>query len=216
MTDESLGVVSGKLIPNKNYEEIRNAIWSINSSSSTKKFNEFNRLRINCQLENEVFLFPLSGFLIRDLEELPNEELEFQAVGNYRHVIEDNFLVNPPKERIFEPWEFITIEQKISYEDELLKEIGIGNPKGILNFLNSKSHKLSKYSFNAMAKSSRNDDVLFTVNEKGENKFEYAVVHLTWKSKFEENDNYPIAEFFEDFDHFLNYRMYPDKRDWEE
>ncbi|MFT6148161.1 MAG: hypothetical protein ACJAUH_000842 [Saprospiraceae bacterium] len=216
ITDESMGVVSGKFVPNKNYEEIRKAIWNFHNSTSNNKFEELNRLRINCQLENEVFLFPLGGFLITDFKELPNEDLEFEAAGNYRHIIEDNFLANPPKERIFEPWEFITIEQKISYEDELFKEIGKTSKKGILDFLKLKKHKLNEYEFNAMAKLSSNDDVLFTVNKKGENKFDYAVIHLTWKGKIEENDNYPKIEFFEDFDHFLNYRLYPDKRDWEE
>jgi len=124
VTDESMGVVSGKFIPNENYEEVRRTIWKFHNSNSESKFDELNRLRINCQLENEVFLYPMGGFLITDLEELLNEDLEFEAVGNYRHIIEDNFLANPPKERIFEPWGYITIEQKISYEDELFKEIG--------------------------------------------------------------------------------------------
>lgn len=177
---------------------------------------ELNKLRINCQLENEVFLYPIGGFLITDLKELPDEDLEFEAAGNYRHIIEDYFLPNPPKERVFEPWGFITIEQKISYEDELFKEIGKGKTKRLLNFLNSEKHKLSEYEFNAMAKSFANDDILFTVNKKGENKFDYVIIHLTWKGELEGNNDYPRAEFFEGFDHFLNYRLYPDKRDWEE
>lgn len=216
ISNESMGVVSGKFVPNENYNEIRRTIWNFHNSNSDRKYDELNKLRINCQLENEIFLYPVGGFLITDIEELPNEDLAFEAVGNYRHVIEDNFLVNPPKERIFEPWQCITIEQKISYEDELFKEIGKTTKKGILNFLKPKKHKLSEYVFNAMAKLCSNDDVLFSMNKKGESKFDYAVIHLTWKGKLEENDNYPRAEFFEDFDHFLNYRLYPDKRDWED
>ena len=214
ITDENMGVVSGKFIPNENYKEIRKTIWKFHNSNSVDRFGEMKRLRINCQLENEVFLYPMGGFLITDLEKLKNEDLEFEAAGNYRHVIEDNFLVSPSKKRIFEPWEYLTIEQKISYEDELFKEIG--KTGRVSNFLKPKIHKLNEYEFNAMAKSCRNDDVLFAVNKKDENKFDYTVINLTWKGKFEENDDYPRTDFFEDFDHFLNYRLYPDKRDWEE
>lgn len=216
ITDESMGVVSGKFIPNKNYEEIQKTIWNFHNSNSNSRFQELKKLRLNCQLENGVFLYPIGGFLITDFEELQDEDLEFEAAGNYRHIIEDNFVSNPPKERIFEPWEFITIEQKISYEDELLKEIGKLDKKGIFDFLKPKKHKLNEYEFNAAAKLGYNDDVLFTANRIGKNQYDYAVIHLTWKGKLEENYEYPKTEFFEDFDHFLNYRMYPNKRDWEE
>jgi hypothetical protein len=100
ITDESMGVVSGKFIPNENYEEIRKTIWKFHDSNSNNIFEELERLRINCQLENEIFLYPIGGFLITDLEDLPNEDLEFEAAGNYRHIIEGNFLANPAKERI--------------------------------------------------------------------------------------------------------------------
>lgn len=214
ITDESMGVVAGKFIPNENYEAIRPTIWKFHNSNANSRFKELHKLRINCQLENEVFLSPIGGFLITDFKELPNEDLEFEAVGNYRHVMEDNFLSNPPKESIVEPWEYITIEQKIAFEDELFKEIGKTHKKGVLNFLKPKKHKLHGFEFSAMAKLGYNDDVLFAVNKKGENEFDYAVIHLTWKGKLEENDAYPGTAFFASFDHFLDYRLNPDKDDF--
>ena len=214
ITDESMGVVAGKFIPNENYEAIRKTIWDFHNSNANSRFKELHNLRINCQLENGFFLSPIGGFLITDFEELPNEDLEFEAVGNYLHIIEDNFSSNPPKERIVEPWEYITIEQKIAYEEELFKEIGKTDKKGILNFLKPKKHKLHEFEFSAMAKLGYNDDVLFTVNKKGKNEFDYAVIHLTWKGKLEENDAYPSTVFFESFDHFLNYGLNPDQSDW--
>ena len=98
ITDESMGVVSGKFIQNENYKEIRKSIWSFHDSTSRGKYNELKKLRLNVQLENGRFLYPIGGFLITDLQELENEELELEAIGNYRHVIEDNFLANPPRE----------------------------------------------------------------------------------------------------------------------
>ncbi len=214
ITDEHMGVVSGKFIPNENYGKVRKAIWDFHRSNSKDKFQKIHNLRINCQLENEVFLSPLGGFLITDFKGLSEDELHFEAPGNYRHVIENFFLSNPPINRISKPWEYITIEQKIDYENELFKEIGKVKPKGILAFLKTKKHKLSEYKFDAIAKSSHNDDVLFSLNKTDENKFDYAVIHLTWKGKLESNDNYPRVEFYDSFNHFLNSRLLQDKRDW--
>lgn len=216
ITDESMGVVSGKFIPNNNYKKIRNTIWNFHDLTSDKRFKELNELRINCQLENEVFLYPIGGFLITDIKELPNEEKEFEAVGNYRHLIEDNFLSTPPKERILEPWEYISVEQKIIYENELFKEIGKNESKRFLNFFKPKNHKLNEYEFNAMAKMSSNDEILFTLRKKGENKFEYAVINLTWKGKLEKNDNFPRTEYFESFKDFFKNRLLLDNKDWTE
>ena len=209
ISDESMGVVSGKFIPNDNYDLIRKEIWDFHNSDARNKCDDLDKLRLNAQLANNVFLYPLGGFLITDFEELSKEELEFEAAGNYRHVIEDNFLASPPKERIFEPWEYISIEQKIAFEDQLKKEIG--KERGVSSF---KKHKLCDYEFNAMATMVSNDVVLFSINKEGENKYEYAVVHLIWTGSIAD-DKYPRIEFFKDFDHFLYDRLYPDKADWE-
>jgi len=53
------------------------------------------------------------------------------------------------------------------------------------------------------------------VNKKGVDEYDYAVVHLTWKGGLEENDTFPQAEFFTDFNHFLNDRLQPDILDWD-
>jgi len=212
--DETMGVVGGVFTPNKNYEKVQKAIWNFHNTNSNKRFEELKRLRINCQLENEIFLSPLGGFLITDIEELPNEEKEFEAVGNYRHIIEDNFLSRPPKERILEPWEAINVKQKIAYENELFKEIGKNDQKSILDFLKGKKHKLCEYEFSAMAKLGSNDEVLFTLKKENESKFEYAVINLTWKQKIEKNDKFPRVDFFENFNDFIESRLLPDNEEW--
>lgn len=212
--DESMGVIAGKFTPTGNYTEIRNTIWEFHESNSKNKFDKLEELRLNAKLENNVFLFPIGGFLITDIKELQSEDIEFEAPGNFRHVIEDNFINNPPKERIFEPWELISIDQKIAYEDELSKEISDNKRNRIFKLFNRKKHRLYDYEFCAIAKSN-SDDVLFAINKQGASKFDYVVIHLTWKGKLEEDDKYPVSEFFETFDHFLNYRMYPDKTEWE-
>jgi len=203
ITDESMGVIAGRFIPTENYKEIRERIWEVNPVINHRE------LRLNARLENGYFIFPLGGFLINDIEDLPNEEIIFEAAGVYRHLIEDNFLTHPPKERIFEPWEFISIGQKMAFEDELKKEIGTSDEIGVFN-----SHRLSEFEFSAMA--CRNDNILFAIHKKGVNEFSYAMIHLTWKGELEKDDSFPITEFYEDFDCFLNYRMYPDKNDWED
>ena len=178
-----MGVLAGRFIPNENYEAIRKTIWNFHDSNSKQKFQELNRLRLNCQLANGFFLSPIGGFLITDSKEWPNEALEFEAAGIHRHIIEDYFLSSPPKERLFEPWGFISIEQKIGFEDELDKEIGRFDKRGIFDFFKPKKHKLNAFEFSAIATLGYNDDVLFAVNRKGKNEFDYAVVHLSWKGK---------------------------------
>lgn len=194
ITDESMGVVAGNFLPTEHYDNIKKVIWEFHDLDSKTGYNDLNNLRLNAQLENELFLFPLGGFLINDIEALPNEIKTFEAVGIYRHIIEDCFLTNLSTISLPENWELISIEQKIAFEDELAKEIGIY----------TKKHKLNDFDFCAIATSSINDDVLFAIHKQGGSKFNYAVIHLTWRQKFEDNDNFTMTEFFEDFNHFLN------------
>ncbi|MFK7983107.1 MAG: hypothetical protein AB8G86_24220 [Saprospiraceae bacterium] len=215
VTDEYMGVISGEFIPNDNYNKIRRIIWDFHNLTSDGSYKQLEGLRLNVRLANGYFLFPIGGFLITDIEEIPNEKKELEVAGICRHLIEDNFLTTPPKERILEPWEFISIDQKIEFEDELSKEIGRDLNSGIFNILKRK-HSLCEFQFSATAKSCRNDDVLFAIHKKGKNDFEYTVIHLTWKGELEKNGIYPKTEFHKTFDDFLNNRMYPDKKEWDD
>ena len=216
ITDESMGVVSGIFIPNENYNSIKENVWRFHSSKSNDNYSILERLRLNTQLENGLFLNPMGGFLITDIEELPNEEIEFEIVGNFRHILEDNFITQTAKEQIFEPWEYISIEQKVAFENEINKEIGRTKKKSWIRLFSNPKNKLNDYDFKAIAHSCTNDDVLFSITNKNTNRFDYAVVHLTWTSKQEHNDSFPRVEFFKSFAHFSNCRLYPDKADWEE
>lgn len=213
ISDESMGCVSGKFVPNKNYEEVRKTIWGFYNSISDNKYEALSELRLNVQLENGVFLFSIGGFLIVDLEEFPNEEIEFESAGNYRHIIEDNFLSIPPKERIFEPWELISIAQKIDLEDKLLKVIEDYSDYEILNFRENCKYKLSEFEYSAFAQ--KFNEVLFAIHKKGEHNVEYVVIDLAFEGNIENDNSFRKIDLFEDFDHFLYYRLYPDKNEWE-
>jgi hypothetical protein len=80
-------------------------------------------LNINVQLENGYFLYSIGGYTFDDAEELPDETKRIDIAGLFRHVIEDFFQAVPPRPFVEEPWETITIEQKLLFETELQKEI---------------------------------------------------------------------------------------------
>ena len=205
LIDENRGVVSGIFTPMDNYREIRKTIWAFHNPKSTVSNADLNKLRLNARLENGWFLFPLGGFLITDFEELSNKEITFEAAGVYPHVVEDYFQAIPPKNSRIDPWEFITIEQKIAFEEELKKEIGVGAKRSFFQIGKQRKHKLSEFKFSAQAISNRSDDVVFAVNGKEDSPYKYAIIHLTWKGKLEKNDLFPAATFFENFEELLKY-----------
>jgi hypothetical protein len=98
---------------------------------------------------------------------------------------------------------FLKIPRTI--EDELFKEIKRLKIKGIKRLF-QKKHKLNEYNFSAVAKSMKNDEVLFAIHKNNLNEFDHAIIKLTWKGSFEYDDTFPYVEFFESFDHFLNSR----------
>ena len=166
------------------------------------------------QLENGLFLFPQGGYTIDDTIELPNEPKRIDIVGVDSKALQDFLQTNPPRPFVEEPWIELQIEQKIAFEDELKKELGIGD-KSILDFLKtSERHILFHSEFSAFCHDQRNDDVLFEIR-KPEFENQFALVHLTWTSK-KEREGYPNTTFFSDFADFKYSKMYADKAEWED
>jgi hypothetical protein len=61
----------------------------------------------------------MGGIMIYDFVELQEEKAEIDIAGVFRHVLEDYFKTEPPRIFAEEPWEDITIDQKIAFENEL-------------------------------------------------------------------------------------------------
>ena len=157
----------------------------------------------------------MGGIMIYDFIELQEEKAEIDIAGVFRHVIVDYFKSEPPRIFVEEPWENITIDQKIAFENELKKEIGQDN--GLINRLigSKKKHVMTEYDFSALCTCGMNDNVLFSIHSNKNSDYAFALVHLTWKQK-QEAENYPKTKFYKDFDDFKYNKMTPDKIDWEE
>lgn len=210
--DEAMGGLFGEFIPNKFYfEKIQKDVWDF-WKTSNPNYKKWYALRLNVQLENGIFLFPRGGYSIDDLRELPDEPKRIDIVGiNYEYF--QNFSLEN-SELIEEPWNDLFIEQKIAFEDELKKEIGIKN-KTFFNFTNKlKQHILYDAEFSALFHDIRNDNVLFEIRKPNSDS-QFALVHLTWSGKKEKNA-YPKTKLFLDFNDFKIYQMYNDKFEWQE
>jgi hypothetical protein len=207
--DGSMGCIFGQFIPNDNYfKDIQKFVWEF-WATNKPDYNKWYSLRFNAQLDNGFFLFPEGGYTFEDSPNFPNEPKRIDIAGI------DLNLLHFTKDTLLEPWATIDISQKISFEDELKKEI---TPfKSILRFLSTDKkdkHILVGVEFSAFAKYGPNDDVLFTVKKIGEES-RFATVHLTWVSRKKEHSNYfPATHFYLDFNDFAEKRMNPDNIEW--
>jgi len=210
--DEAMGGLFGEFIPNKFYfEKIQKDVWDF-WKTSKPNYKKWYALRLNVQLENGIFLFPQGGYTIDDIEELPNLPKRIDIIGIDNEILHSLSLKNT--NLIEEPWNFLTIEQKTTFEDELKKEIGI-EIKSFFNFTNkSKKQLLYDTEFSALFHDIRNDNVLFEIRKpNSDNKF--ALVHLTWIGK-EEKHGYPKTTLYSNFNDFKISQMYNDKNEWQE
>ncbi|MGL2993382.1 hypothetical protein [Flavobacterium sp. TSSA_36] len=213
--DENMGCIFGEFVPTENYfKYIQKSVWKF-WKANKPDYKKWSSLRFNVQLENGYFLYPIGGYTFEDNPDLPNEPKRIDIAGIDRDVLDFFSLQNSSNLFIEEPWEDITINQKIGFEEELSKEIGL-EEKSMFDFLKPKQekHKLSDFKFSALCKYKSDDDVLFEVRNQNFEK-QFAVIHLTWKGK-KEIDGFPGTDFFKDFNEFRNLRMIPDKNEWEE
>ena len=209
-----MGCVFGAFNANDSYfKDIQKSVWEIYSTNELD-YKKWNSLNFIVQLENGYFLNPKGGFTIEDLPDFPNEPKRIDIAGLEERIIENFFLQETARPFIEEPWETITIEQKITFEDELNKEIGLANRSFFDIFKSNKEkHILADFKFSALCKYGSSDDILFGVEKQGFDK-QLAVIHLTWKGKTE-LENFPKIIFYKDLDEFKYLRMYPDKVEWE-
>lgn len=212
--DEPMGAVFGDFLPTEIYfDKIQKYVWAF-WQTNKPDYQKWHSLRLNVQLENGIFLFPQGGYTLADLKEFPDEPIRIDIVGIDSNILQDFFLTEPPRPFVEEPWNELEIEQKIAFEDELKKELGIKD-RSFFDFLHQPAnHILADIEFSAFCHDQRNDDVLFEIRKPDFNK-QFALVHLTWTAK-KEKEGYPNTLFYSDFDDFKYSRMWPDKAEWED
>ena len=214
--DASMGCVFGDFIPTDNYYNfVQKSVWEF-WSTNKPNYEKWDALKINVQLVNGYFLYPIGGYTFDDVEELPNEAKRIDIAGLYRHVIEDFFQTDPPRPFVEEPWETITIEQKLRFDAELQNEIKKPSSSFFGLIKSTSKHILADYERSAVCKSGQADDILFTIHNNNGSDKDYALVHLTFSGKTEENPLWPSTTLFDSFDNFKFERMYPDKAEWED
>lgn len=213
--DISMGGVYGQFIPNNNYfKYIQKKVWGF-WATSTPDDKAWESLKLTVQLENGYFLHPVGGLTFDDIREMPNEPVRIDIAGLSSQIIED-FIVNDPSRPFVEnPWVTLSIEQKIAFEDELQREIG--KKGGLLSglFKPESSHLLTDFNCSALCKNDSNDDVLFSIYASHGSDKNFALVHLTWAVKNDNNHKWPTTIFYDTFDNFKYEKMFPDKNDWE-
>jgi len=200
--DASMGVVGGTLIPTDAYFPLRSTF----QENEGKYTEQLVALRLNLQLSNGCFVYPIGGFSIVDIPEFP-DEITLDILGVYRHIMADYFESQAKSIFLEEPWETISVAQKILLENELAAEIGTSTGAS------TPPHILSSCKYSALGRCSTNDDVLFAIHHPSKG-FQFAVVHLTWKGKGENDSRWPITSFYADFDEFRQTVMLRDKADW--
>jgi hypothetical protein len=216
LEDESMGCVYGEFVPNQNYfDKVQKVVWKF-WETNKPDYKEWYSLRLNVQLENGYFLYPIGGYTIDDIEDLKDEPKRIDIAGLYRHVINDFFKSDKPKELVGKPWYYVSIEEKIAMENELKKELGVKAEKSFFDIFKGAqdNHVLLDFDCSALCRDQRNDDVLFvTHNQTSDNGF--AVVHLTFTGK-KERKNYPRTNFYSEFEDFKSQRMDVDISEWED
>jgi hypothetical protein len=211
--DFSMGGLYGYFNPNQTYfaQIQQHAQEFLNTNGQNLK--EWLALRLNIQLENGLFLFPIGGITIEDSEELPEEPKRIDLAGVDTKIIEDFIIENPPKVFVENPWEPISIEKKIAFEDLLYKEIYSSG--SIVDYLRSHSTNtiLKGATVSAFCINVNSSQVLFEIQSK---KIDQRIALISFKQS--DRDGTRLLKgikLFNDFDEFKYLKMYPDRNEWE-
>ena len=213
--DESMGHLYGDFLPTDDYySKVQKVVWEFNDAD-IPDYQKWHSLRLNVQLDNGYFIYAAGGLTIDDLPDFASEQKQIDIAGVDEYVIADFIKQNPPRPFVEEPWNILSIDQKLAFEDELKKELGIAESSKDSDFYkpNEEKHSLADLELSALCTDQQSDDVLFRIN-KAEFANDFAVVHLTWKGK-RESPGYPKFILYKDLDEFKYLRMFPDKVDWE-
>lgn len=203
--DVAMGGIYGEFIPTAEYYgRVQQTVWEFVASASPN-YEKCYALLLNAQLENGYFLFPLGGYEIIDSPDFPHAPKQIYLTGIAAGIIEDFIDIDPPRTFVEEPWEPLTIQQKLALEAEYARETG-RNPKPIFA-------TASQLPPSALCRYGPTDDVLFSIQPIDPNKH-FALVHLTWSGK-QEPASFPRIQFFDSFAEFKLERMYPDRSEWE-
>lgn len=211
--DLSMGGLYGYFNPNQTYftQIQQQAREFLNTNGQNLK--EWQALRLNIQLENRLFLFPIGGITIEDSEELPEEPKRIDVAGVDTKIIEDFIIENPPKVFVEYPWEVISIEKKLAFEDLLYKEIYSSG--SIVDYLRSHSTNtiLKGATVSAFCINVNSSQVLFEIQSK---KIDQRIALISFKQS--DRDGTRLLKgikLFNDFDEFKYLKMYPDRNEWE-
>lgn len=155
--DFTMGGIVGEFYPNEYYiTQIQPLVWKFWDSYDADQSSFFSdKLQLEVQLENGLFLLPFGGIFLEDfLDEEPTKRLEMSGVDTF--LIENYILKNQPL-ALKNNWQTLSIAEKKSFEQLFRKA----------NFKNG----FENNNFSAIFK-----------NQKGEIAFEIA--HLQIQKRF--------------------------------
>ncbi|WP_286752584.1 MULTISPECIES: hypothetical protein [Sphingobacterium] len=211
--DFSMGGLYGYFNPNQTYfaQIQQHAQEFLNTNGQNLK--EWLALRLNIQLENGLFLFPTGGITIEDSEELPEEPKRIHLAGVDTKIIEDFIIENPTTAFVEYPWDAISIEKKLAFEDMLYKEIDSSG--SIVDYLRSHSTNtiLKGATVSAFCINVNSSQVLFEIQSK---KIDQRFALIAFKQSDRDGTHLLKGiKLFNDFDEFKDLKMYPDRNQWE-
>lgn len=211
--DLSMGGLYGDFNPNQTYlAQIQQHAWEFLNTNG-QNLNEWQALRLNIQLENGLFLLATGGLMIEDSEEFPEEPKKIHLAGVDTKIIEDFIIENPTRAFVEYPWEAISIEKKLAFEDMLYKEIDSSG--SIVDYLRSHSTNtiLKGATVSALCINVNSSQVLFEIQSK---KIDQRFALIAFKQS--DRDGTRLLKgikLFNDFDEFKDLKMYRDRNEWE-